>query len=409
MKASIISIGNELLIGQTLNTNAQWLSEQLSMLGFDLVLGLTVGDNVDDIVEALHLCSKKSQVICLTGGLGPTPDDKTRNALATFLETELMLDERVLQEIKKKFELRKRPFTENNIQQSMFPRSSQPLANAVGMAPGIYALKGHLHLFAFPGVPQELHDIFTHQALPILQQLSKKEIHHFHFLVAGTYESFLSSQLQEFEQSLPPDFAFAYLPSPGYIKLRLSCPSDKTETARHLINQKLLPVIKPYLVNDNQHSFEETFFSELRKHHLTIGTCESCTGGFLAHRITSIPGSSEVYKGSIISYANEIKEKILHVPSDVLNTYGAVSEETVRIMAIEGKRLLNVDICIAISGIAGPDGGTPQKPVGYVWGAIDFNNKLVTRQFQFGTHRLYNIQWAAYSMMFETLKLIRSS
>ncbi|MCX7696426.1 MAG: CinA family nicotinamide mononucleotide deamidase-related protein [Bacteroidales bacterium] len=409
MKASVISVGNELLIGQTLNTNAHWLSDQLTMLGFNVVSAMTTGDNIDDIIESLNFSSRKSQIICLTGGLGPTKDDLTRQALASFMGTELELNHSILSEICQKFDERKRPFTENNIQQAMFPRGSRPLPNFVGIAPGIYAQKDEKHIFAFPGVPTELHEIFQHQATPILQQLKENPIFHFHFLVAGTYESFLSSQLQDFEQSLPPTFTWAYLPSPGYIRLRLSCPENEKALAELLIQEKLLPVIQPYLVSNTQSSLEEILLTELKNRYFTLGTCESCTGGYLAHKITSIPGSSQVYKGSIVSYANEIKEKILHVPTEIIQSYGAVSHETVKIMAREGKSLLNVDVCIAISGIAGPDGGTPQKPVGYVWGAIAFQDQIKTYQFQFGNHRLYNIQWAAYSMMFETIKLLRST
>jgi len=407
MKACIISIGDELLLGQTQNTNAQWLVEQLAMLGIPVHLILTVGDDIDEVTEALSFCAHRANIVITTGGLGPTNDDITRDALANFLNLPLVLNHEILNEIKRKFAERNRPFTENNVLQAMLPLGATALANQVGMAPGIYAIKDNLHIFAFPGVPSELYDIFLHQALPILKQLSFSEMHHFHFLVAGTYESYLSTQIKEFEKALPETAKLAYLPSPGFIRLRISCNKDNIQVVENLIDKQLVPILEPYLVNRENKTLEETLFEELKKKNLTIGTCESCTGGFIAHRITSVPGSSAIFKGSIISYANEIKEKLLHVPENVLSTYGAVSEETVKIMAQEGQKLLNVDICLAVSGIAGPDGGTPAKPVGYTWGAIALASQLYTYPFQFGKNRLQNIQWATYSMLFEALKLIR--
>ncbi len=370
MRAEIITIGDELLIGQVVDTNSAWMAEQLNEIGIELYQITSVHDQREHIVAALDEAFSRADIVLTTGGLGPTNDDITKHVLCEYFDTHLIEDQRVRAHIMDLY--RERPDVLNKLTatQWLVPESAEILENRVGSAPLMVFHHGPQILASMPGVPYEMKIAMTEQILPYLsRQLSAVSHHILHrtLQVTGIPESSLAILLEEYEASMPSGLHLAYLPKDGIIRLRLSSYGDLTEEEMALWFEKLQSQVRDYMIADTDDPLEVILGNLLKAKGQTIATAESCTGGKLASLLNKHAGSSAFYWGSIISYDNSVKEHLLGVPAELINTHGVVSEEVVRVMAESVRKQLNTDYSIATSGIAGPSGGTVNKPVGTVW------------------------------------------
>jgi nicotinamide-nucleotide amidase len=336
----------------------------------------------------------------MTGGLGPTADDITKPVLAEYFGGKLVMNEEVHKHLVYLFEqVFRRPFTERNLKQAEVPDVCTVLPNARGTAPGMWFQKAGKVFVSLPGVPHEMKGLITTQVLPRLQQsFNMPFIGHRTLLTAGIGESFLADTIQHWEEKLPGHLKLAYLPNYGMVRLRITgWSTDKDQLEQELDTEfaTLTKLVQEWLVTDEDVSLPMALSKLLRSKNKTMSTAESCTGGYLAHLITAIPGASNIYKGSIIAYDNEVKIKQLQVSPVILQKMGAVSEEVVTEMAAGALANLNTDYAVAVSGIMGPDGGSPEKPVGTVWIAAGDKTKLITKQFQFRYDRDRNIEMTA--------------
>lgn len=407
MKVHILTIGDEILIGQITDTNAAWMARQLNLQGAQLAGKSSVGDDDDDIQRALGQALERADAVLITGGLGPTKDDITIKALADFFGVDLVFSEPTWERIQRLFESWGRSTTPAHRQQCFMPANAQLLHNKMGTAPGMWFEHGEKVVVSMPGIPYEMEYLMEHEVLPRLaRHFPGRPIAHRTLLTVGEGESRIAARIEAFEDELPPHIKLAYLPNLGKVRLRLTgVGSNQAELEKELDQKaKELEALIPELVfGYEKEQLEAVIGSLLLERNLTLGTAESCTGGHLAHRITSVPGSSAYFIGSVVSYSNELKQRLLGVKPETLEQYGAVSEETVREMVAGALRLLDVDIAIAISGIAGPGGGTPEKPVGTVWMAIGDQDRLQTEKWQIGKDRLKNIEYSTV----QALNLIR--
>ncbi len=402
--ASIITIGDELLIGQVIDTNSAWIAQELNKAGVQVKNRVSVGDVWEDIWNALETERKKASIVLITGGLGPTADDITKPLLCEYFGGKMIMDEATLAHVTDIFErILKRPMIERNRKQAEVPDVCTVLKNERGTAPGMLFEKEGVIFVSMPGVPHEMKWIMTAHVIPLIQKrFSTGSIRHRTLLTAGIGESFLAEMIQDIEASLPKHIKLAYLPNYGMVRLRLSgTGSDpiQLENEIAIYFQQLLQRTEKYLVVDDDIPMELVVGRLLNDRKQTMTTAESCTGGYIAHLITKHNGSSAYYQGSIISYANVVKEDLLMVPNDILTTKGAVSEETVRIMAETARRIMKTDYALAVSGIMGPKGGTEQKPVGMVWVAAASAEKTVTQVFQFRFDRSRNIELTAINAL----------
>lgn len=411
MQSEIITIGDELLIGQTTDTNAAHIAREFNRLGLQVVRKTTISDKIEDIKTALGNILPGTQVVIVTGGLGPTPDDRTREGLCHFFNTRLVENEMVLSHIRQLLAKKGFSLNETNKKQALVPQSCEILSNELGTAPGmVFYQNGTMFMF-LPGVPFEMKWLIENQVIPLLKRkFILPPVLHRNILTSGGFEARLSELLSEFEHDLPPGFSLAYLPSPGIIRLRLSCysPTNESNTQADILVEKLKSFIPEYFVSENFSSLADYCAHLLIQKSLTVSTTESCTGGKIASMLTSVPGSSAYFKGSIVAYANEIKQKVLGVNINTLQKHGAVSREVVEEMSENGRSLLNTDYCIAVSGIAGPDGGTAEKPVGTVWISISSATKTETVQFIFGDNRERNILRASNAALNMLRKMIEN-
>jgi nicotinamide-nucleotide amidase len=395
MKASIITIGDELLIGQTVDTNSAWLGSELSILGFDIYRKITIHDRREDILEALEEVKGKADVVLITGGLGPTSDDITKQTLCEFLNTKLVPDHEVLAMIETILTRHNFPMNENNRRQAEVPESCQVLKNSVGTAPGMWFEKDKTIFISMPGVPYEMKYIMTDQAIPRLKKrFTSQVVIHRNIMTYGVPEARLAEILTGFEASLPEMIRLAYLPSYGIIKLRLTATGSDNTLLTNILNtqiRKLYEIIPDLIFGENEELLEVVIGKLLKEKGRTVCSAESCTGGNIAHMLTSVPGSSLYYKGSVIAYNNNVKQELLNVPAEIIEKSGAVSEEAVSKMAEGARKLLKTDFSVATSGIAGPDGGTESKPVGTIWIAIASERGVVTEKHIFGSDRKVNI------------------
>lgn len=395
MKASIITIGDELLIGQTIDTNSAWLGSELSKAGFDVQRITSIHDRRDDIINALGEATGNSDIVCMTGGLGPTSDDITKQTLCEFFSTRLVLNYEVLSMIEEMMKYRKFPMNERNRKQAEVPESCTVLKNEVGTAPGLWFEKDSTIFIAMPGVPHEMKYLMTNRVIPELhKRFTSQVIIHRNIMTYGTFESKLAEILEPFEAKLPENIRLAYLPASGIIKLRLTGTGNDPKDLNNKIHEQvsnLYNFIPEFIYGEDEDTLEMVIGNLLRNESKTVSTAESCTGGELAHLLTSVPGSSEYYKGSVIAYSNSVKTTLLGVQETTLAKYGAVSEETVSEMAAGARRVLNTDFAIATSGIAGPDGGSDLKPVGTLWTAVATPGGIVCEKRSFGNDRLINI------------------
>jgi nicotinamide-nucleotide amidase len=397
--ASIITIGDELLIGQTIDTNSAFIATELNKLGIWVKRRVAIGDIKEEILEALKMQSKDCQLIIITGGLGPTADDVTKPALCEYFASKIIVDEGALQNVKNIFARLNRPLIERNIKQAEVPDNCIVLQNKRGTAPGMWFEKHSVVYVSLPGVPNEMIGLMEDSVLPKLkQQFTLPVIIHKTLFTMGQGESMIADTLVEFEKKLPEHIKLAYLPNYGAVKLRLTGKSDNEEKLSNELEgafDEMKALLKEWVVADADLTLQEVVANLLDKHHLFVGTAESCTGGYLAHLFTSRPGSSSSFKGSVVSYANEAKENALGVQHQTIITKGAVSEETVTEMLSGIIELMNVDYAIATSGIMGPDGGTKEKPVGTVWIGVANRKKIKTAQHFFRFDRKRNIELTA--------------
>jgi nicotinamide-nucleotide amidase len=400
VNASIITIGDELLIGQTIDTNSAWMAQHLNALGVWVKRRVAVGDVWDEIWNALDEEAKQSQLIFITGGLGPTADDITKPLLSKYFGGKLIVDEEALENVKTIFsKYLNRPLLEVNLKQAEVPDVCTVIHNKRGTAPGMWFEKDGKIFISMPGVPHEMKGMMTDYILPKLPTLFELPgVVHRTLLTAGIGESFLSERIKTFENALPAHIKLAYLPNYGMVRLRLTATGTDTIAITKEVNELFVDLqqqLQDVMVINEDLTLQEAVGKLLIEKGKTLSTAESCSGGYIAHLLTSIPGSSAYFVGSVVSYSNHIKEKVLGVQTETLNTVGAVSEETVLQMVEGVKQLMSTDYAIAISGIMGPDGGTEEKPVGTVWVAVAGPAKTTATKFNFRFDRSRNIDLTA--------------
>ena len=397
MFAEIITIGDELLIGQVVDTNSAWLGCELNNIGIEVLRITSVRDRKEEIVDAIDSAMKRVDIVLMTGGLGPTKDDITKQVLCDYFNTQLILNKDVFANIKRVLGDRV-PINGLNQSQAMVPKDCLVINNRVGTASVSWFERNNKILISMPGVPQEMKVIMTEEILPRLRKCSTNDfIIHKTFLVKNYPESVLAETLNEWEHALPECIKLAYLTKLGIIRLRLTARGDNENVLYDVLekeSEKLKEILKQDVVLDFDVPLEQLIGMKLKEKGLSVSTAESCTGGSIASRLTLIPGSSAYFKGGIVAYSNEIKTHLLHVSEEILANHGAVSEETVVAMAKGVMNQLKTDCAIATSGIAGPDGGTESKPVGTVWIAVSCGDKIVTLKQTINRGREMNIERA---------------
>ncbi|MFN5421706.1 MAG: CinA family nicotinamide mononucleotide deamidase-related protein [bacterium] len=409
INASLVTIGDELLIGQTIDTNSAWMAKELNNIGITIKRRVAVGDHWDDIWNCLQEEGETADVVLITGGLGPTSDDITKPLLCKFFGGSMVTDKAALENVIDIFTKKlNRPLLDRNLKQAEVPDNCIVLQNKRGTAPGMLFEKENTIYVSMPGVPHEMKGMMHDDVLPLLKQrFSLSPVQHRTLLTAGIGESFLAEILTDFENSLSPDIKLAYLPNYGMVRLRLTSTQSQSKEDIDSAFIQLKKIVKDYLVVDEDLSLQETISNILKSKKQTLSIAESCTGGYISHLITLIPGSSSFFLGSIISYSNEMKSNVLDVPTKIIKDFGAVSIETVAKMA-EGIRLkTGSDFALATSGIMGPDGGSAEKSVGHVCVAVSSANKTETTTFDFRFDRKRNIELTAAHALNFLLKNIR--
>ena len=402
MKVELISIGDELLIGQTVNTNASWLGETLSKSGAEIIKTVAISDKKNEIIASLNAIYDNTDCIIITGGLGPTKDDITKYTLAEYFGSELKQDKHTLDKNESFFSQRNRPMLDSNYKQAELPVDCTILENDYGTAAGMWFEKNNKIFISLPGVPYEMQGIMTEQAIPKLKKRFKlKSMYYKTGLTQGIGESFLAEKIQDWENIIYKNgLSLAYLPSAGIVKLRISSAkgSDDAEIIDTLFVQ-LENLIPNHFFGYDRDTLPQIIGQQLIDKKLTIGTVESCTAGMLASQISSIPGASAYYEGALLTYSYKIKTSLANVPADLIQKEGAVSEPVAIQMAENGRDILGADICISTTGIAGPGGGTETKPVGMVWIAIATKDGTTTKKMQFSKHRERNIKMTVLSAL----------
>jgi len=409
VRVELLTIGDELLFGQIVDINAQWMSVAMTEAGFRVIHKTTVGDREDAILAAFAQAEQRADVVLITGGLGPTSDDLTKPCLAKFFNCQTEMNAEALAEITAYFASRGRELTELNRQQAALPVCCEKITNTLGTAPGMWFFKDGKVFMSMPGVPHEMKKMMTETVIPKLRQtFATPVIHHHMIRTVGIGESFLADKISSWERALPPHIKLAYLPSQGEVKLRLTASgTDRAglQAETNDLARQLLALAGEYVYGYGDTVLEEVIGNTLREKKLTLAVAESCTGGYLSHLITTVPGSSDYFLGAMIPYAYEIKMRQLGVRPETLEKYGAVSEPTIHEMANIVRAKFSTDIGVATSGIAGPGGATSEKPVGTVWIAYSDKHKTVTKKLQLGKERIINIRLASVAV----LNLIRQN
>jgi len=413
MRASILTIGDELLIGQVIDTNSAWLADRLTNLGFEVIKILSISDNPTAIAKSVNELMTQSNLIISTGGLGPTSDDRTKQTLCDLFGGELKLHLPTLNLIEQLFQKRGLPLTETNRSQALIPTSCTPILNYHGTAPGMIFHRDGNYLVSLPGVPFEMKNLFSEGVEPFIKQkFSLPAIVRVTVNTFGIPESFLSDKLTGFEEFLKSNgIALAYLPSPSGIRLRLTAKGnvndkEKLKNTLDLAIGEINGLIGENIFGLNDETLPVVVSNALREKHATLALAESCTGGYISHIITQLPGSSDIYKGGVVAYSNIIKQTVLGVNQELLANYGAVSRQVVDAMLNGALKVFQSDYAIAVSGIAGPTGATPDKPVGTTWIGVASKSQRNVELFTFGNLRDINIQRAAYTALHQLLKLM---
>ncbi|MDX2304680.1 MAG: competence/damage-inducible protein A [Microscillaceae bacterium] len=401
--AEVLTIGDEILYGQITNTNTQFISTELDKIGIKVIRHTSIGDDEAEILAALAEAEARADAVLMTGGLGPTKDDITKKTLAKYFNTHLEIDEKVLEMVKAHFQRRGREMVESNIQQAAIPANAQPLYNRLGTAPGIWFETNGKVFVSMPGVPFEMQGLMEEHVIPRLRKhFQTPIIMHRIIKTYGAGESKLAEIINDWEDNLPENIKLAYLPTYGEVKLRLTGFGEDSNILAGQIQaeiDKVVPMIAKYVFGYDKDELELVVGNLLVEQGKTIATAESCTGGFLAHLFTKIPGSSRYFQGGIVSYSNDIKISQLGVKEETLIAHGAVSEATVREMAENVRLKYNTSIGLATSGVAGPDGGSEEKPVGTVWIAYSDAHETYAKKLQLTTERMLNIRHAATIVM----------
>lgn len=399
----IITIGDEILIGQIIDTNSAWIAQKLNECGIRIKQITSISDDRIHILDSLKSASERADLVIITGGLGPTKDDVTKKTLAEYFSVGFKSDKETLQVITKIFERYDRPLLDINIKQADVPENCTVLLNKNGTAPGMWFDEGGTVYVSMPGVPFEMMYLVEDLLIPKLKQRFKLDsIVHRTILTAGVGESFLAESISDIENSLPDYIKLAYLPKLGQVRLRLSAYGGEAGKLKSEIDtyiEQLVSKLGNAVVAMEDIPLEKAILDYMNERQLKLSLAESCTGGYLSQMLTQHAGSSNVYLGGAVTYSNDLKIKMLDVSADTLEQYGAVSEETVREMALGALSTFRSDYAIAISGVAGPGGGTEEKPVGTVWIAVAGNQKVSAKKYQLGNRRVQNIERAAVNAL----------
>lgn len=411
MLAEIITIGDEILIGQIVDTNSAWMAKQLNQIGMKVKQITSVSDDADHIMEALRLAESRADVILMTGGLGPTKDDITKVTLAKYFNMGFRRDEETLTHVTEIFARLNRPMIDLNRTQADVPEGCTVIKNKNGTAPCMW-FEQHGKIFvSMPGVPFEMMYLMDDEIIPRIKAAFKLPvIYHKTILTSNIGESFLAMEIEDIENSLPPSIKLAYLPKLGQVRLRLSTIGEEEAPLKAAVDfyaQQIIARIKQHVVAEEDIALEKAILNFMEQRNLSLSTAESCTGGYIAHLITQHPGCSSVYEGGAVTYSYDLKMSLLGVKAETLAKYGAVSEETVKEMAIGALQNFKTDYAVAVSGIAGPDGGMPDKPVGTVWIAVAHAKGVVSKVFSFGNKRTQNIERSAAAALSMILNELR--
>lgn len=398
-KITILTIGDELLIGQVIDTNSAFMAQALNRYGMEVFRKVAIADTLPEIIDNLEQALSYSDVVLMTGGLGPTKDDVTKKALAKYFGVDMAFSEVTWERIEYFFQRLGRSTTPAHREQCYMPENALLLTNKMGTAPGMWMEQEDKIVVSMPGVPYEMEYLLTHEVIPRLRKRFKlRPIAHRTLLTIGEGESRLAEQIEDLEEQLPPHLSLAYLPNLGQVRLRLTGRADDKETLKHdlkVYGDAIRERIKDFVYAEGATTIEAEVGRLLLEKGLTMATAESCTGGYVAHRVTAISGASAYFQGSIVAYDNKVKESLLGVSPTTLHNHGAVSEQTVREMVAGVLKALKVDVALAVSGIAGPSGGTPEKPVGTIWLAVGNHEKTATFLLHGTKDREKNIQYAS--------------
>lgn len=407
-KCEIITIGDELLIGQVVNTNMAWIASELSHIGVDITRAITISDDKNSILEALESSHKNNDITIITGGLGPTNDDITKDCACEFFNSTLILNEQAYQNIVERFNMLGYELTKVNKMQAMVPSNCIPLQNKCGTAPGMLFTETdsneNIKLTIFlPGVPKEMKHLMDLYVKPLIKSTyNYKGVYYKTVLTQGRGESFVAEQIKDWEANLPSNVKVAYLPQYGNLKLRVTAYGKDREENMQIVEEevsKLTELVSDIVYGYDEDTLELVLGIMLLSNELTISTAESCSGGAIATRITSVPNSSQYFKGSLVAYTNEVKVNILGVNQETIDKYGVVSKETAEEMAKRSLELMGTDIAIATTGMAGPTSNDEKVAIGTIWIAVASHDFVESKMFCFGDDREINIQRTANSAL----------
>lgn len=408
MKIEIITIGDELLIGQIVNTNSAWMAAELTTQGFGVDAMTTVGDAPGDLLAALDTAFARADILLLTGGVGPTRDDRTKETLCRYFDCPLILNEEVLQHIEQLFQSRKATLNSLTRDQALVPSKATVIPNRVGTAPLLWFRKGAQLLVSMPGVPLEMQTAMREEIMPRLSATFRQKAYlRRDYLVGGYSESALATHLSSFEDQLPASFSLAYLPTYGIIRLRLSAWGEEHTATMEQQEKHLRELLGSHCLSESNQMVEQLLGELLQEKRFTLSTAESCTGGYIAHLITSVAGASGHFTGSVVAYDNHIKEILLQVEEETLSQKGAVSREVAEQMARGVAAVTGTTCAIAVTGIMGPDGGSEEKPVGTVWVATLCGERLSSREYRVGKSRAQNIERTARLAILQMLMMLQ--
>lgn len=407
--AEILTIGDEILYGQIIDTNSQWMSAELDKLGVQVIRMTTVSDDENEILSSFAEAENRADIVLITGGLGPTNDDLTMPMLAKYFDSEIIINQDVLKHVQDFFERRGRVFTDLNRRQALVPELAEVLHNELGTAPGTWYERNRKIFVSLPGVPHEMKNLMNTLVIPKLRAFFQTPvIYHRLIKTVGIGESYLADKIKSWEDGLPKHISLAYLPSVGHVKLRLTAVGDDKEVLKQEVQSlidDLMPMAAKYIYGYDGTTLEKSIGEMLLAKGKTIALAESCSGGYVQHKLTSIAGSSAYFQGGIVPYHNDHKINVLGVNSHTIAEHGAVSEECVKEMAEGARKLFKADIGAASSGIAGPGGGSEDKPVGTVWIAYADGEQTVAKKLQLTQNRILNIELTEISI----LNLVRKS